>query len=98
AKQRLSDMQGGGVTDIHGVAKNCETAIEAAAEQAQYLPDKAIVGIAGELVKGMTTSIKVTRQKPATQIQLSELQEIVNKVQAEAFRKARAELAEETGQ
>ena len=98
AHQKLSDMQGGGVTDIHGVARNCEKAIEEAAEQAQFLPEKAIVGIAGELVKGTTTSIKVTRQKPSTQIQMSELQDIVNQVQAEAFREARAELAQETGQ
>ncbi|MEX0594850.1 MAG: cell division FtsA domain-containing protein [Patescibacteria group bacterium] len=98
ARQRLSDMQGGGVTDIHGVAKNCEMAIEEAANQAQYLPDKAIVGIAGELVKGTTSTVKIRREQPATQIQLAELQDIVNKAQAEAFRAARAELAVETGQ
>lgn len=98
AHQRLSDMQGGGVTDIHGVAKNCEAAIEQAAEQAQYLPGQAIVGIAGELVKGATTSVKVTRPRPQTQIELSELQDIVNQVQVEAFRQARKELAAETGQ
>ena len=60
-KQRLSDMQGGGVTDIHGVAINCEKAIEQAANQANFLPDKVIVGIAGELVKGTTSSVKITR-------------------------------------
>jgi len=98
ARQKLSDMQGGGVTDIHGVAKNCEKAIEEAAEQAQFLPGQAIVGIAGELVKGTTASVKVTRPQPSTQIQLSELQDIVNQVQAEAFRQARKELAAETGQ
>lgn len=97
ARQRLSDMQGGGITDIHGVAQNCEKAIEQAATQAQFLPDKAIVGIAGELVKGATTTVKVTRQKPQTQIQVSELQDIVNQVQAQAFGQARTELAEETG-
>jgi len=97
-RQKLSDMHGGGITDIHGVAINCEKAIEQAATQAQFLPDKAIVGIAGELVKGATTTVKVTRQKPQTQIQLSELQDIVNDVQSQAFAQARAELAEETGQ
>ncbi len=98
ARQRLSDMQGGGVTDIHGVAKNCEMAIEEAANQAQHLPTQAIIGIAGELVKGTTTTIKIRRENSSEQIQLSELQDIVNKVQAEAFRQARAELALETGQ
>jgi len=98
ARQKLSDMQGGGVTDIHGVAKNCEKAIEQAATQAQFLPERAIVGIAGELVKGISASVKVTRAKPSTQIQMSELQALVNQVQAEAFQKARRELVSETGQ
>ena len=97
AHQKLSDMQGGGVTDIHGVAHNCEKAIEQAATQAQFLPNQAIVGIAGELVKGATTTVKVARQKPQTQIQVTELQDIVNQVQAQAFRTARKELAEATG-
>ena len=97
ARQRLSDMQGGGVTDIHGVAQNCEKAIEQAANKAQHLPTQAIVGIAGELVKGTTATVKIVRENPSTQIQLSELQSIVNRVQAEAFRQARSELAIETG-
>ncbi|MEK7548779.1 MAG: cell division FtsA domain-containing protein [Patescibacteria group bacterium] len=98
ARQRLSDMQGGAVTDIHGVAANCQRAIEEAANLARQLPNQAIVGIAGELVKGTTTTVKSIRKKPASQIALSELQEIVNQVQAEAFRLARAELAAQTGQ
>lgn len=97
-RQRLSDMQGGGVTDIHGVAVNCEKAIEQAAQQAQFLPERVIVGIAGELVKGKTVTVKTIRKKPTTQIALTELQDIVNQVQAESFRQARAELAMETGQ
>jgi len=79
------------------VAANCEKAIEEAAQQAQYLPDKVVVGIAGELVKGKTITVKNIRRKPETQITLNELQDIVNQVQAEAFRQARAELAMETG-
>lgn len=98
AKQKLSDMQGGGVTDIHGVARNCQIAIEQAINLAQRLPEKAIVGIAGELVKGTTTSVKITRKNPHSQIQIQELQEIVDQVQKEAFHKARAELVAETGQ
>lgn len=98
AKQRLSDMQGGGVTDIHAVARNCKLAIEEAANNAQFLPEKVIIGIAGELVKGASTSVKITRKNPTTQIKIQELQEIVDQVQKEAFRKARAELVAETGQ
>lgn len=97
ARQKLTDMHGGGVTDIHGVAKNCELAISQAAEQAKMLPDQVIVGIAGELVQGNTTTVTRTRTKPNTPIDLSELQEIVSSVQQQAFKKSREVLAEETG-
>ncbi len=70
-RQRLADMQGGTVTDIHGVIKNCEVALEAAAEQAGYLPEQVIMGIAGELVKGITTTIKYVRPEPLKKITIA---------------------------
>lgn len=97
-RQRLSDMQGGTVTDIHGVIKNCEAALEQAAEQAGYLPDQVIMGIAGELVKGMTTTIKYVRPEPLVKITTEELQEILQKVQRRAHDRARSLLLWETGQ
>lgn len=97
-RQRLADMQGGTVTDIHGVIGNCESALEVAAEQAGFLPDQVIMGIAGELVKGMTTTIKYVRPEPLKKISLSELQDIIQKVQRRAHERARALLAWETGQ
>src|SRR3990172_9728124 len=51
-RQRLQDMHGGGVTDIHGVISNAKLALEEAAEMAGLLPEQVIIGIAGELVKG----------------------------------------------
>ena len=97
-RQRLADMQGGTVTDIHGVIGNCETALEQAAEQAGFLPDQVIMGIAGELVKGMTTTIKYVRPEPLRKISSEELQDIIAKVQRRAHDRARALLAWETGQ
>ncbi|MBI4032097.1 rod shape-determining protein [Candidatus Berkelbacteria bacterium] len=96
-RQRLADMQGGTVTDIHGVIGNCEAALEQAAEQAGYLPEQVIIGIAGELVKGTTTTIKYVRPEPTTKITHEELQEILQKVQRRAHDRARALLAWETG-
>ncbi|MBI2589704.1 pilus assembly protein PilM [Candidatus Berkelbacteria bacterium] len=97
-RQRLADMQGGTVTDIHGVIENCEAALERAAEQANYLPDQTIVGIAGELVKGTTTTIKYVRPEPLAKITGEELQEILGRVQNRAHDRAKALLAWETGQ
>ncbi len=96
-RQKLSDMQGGAVTDIHGVVQNCRAALERAASQAQILPTQVIMGIAGELVKGSTTTIKYTRPNPKTGITLEELKDIISKIQRRAFERARQILSWETG-
>ena len=96
-RQRLSDMQGGAVTDINGVVQNCQKSLERAAEQAGIMPTQVIMGIAGELVKGNTTTIKYTRPNPKTSITLEELKDIISKVQRRAFDRARQILSWETG-
>jgi len=95
--QKLTDMQGGTVTDIHGVIKNCEKSLEMAADQAGILPDQVIIGIAGELVKGMTTSISYSRPNPRSKITINELKDIIARVQRRAFDRARSILAWESG-
>lgn len=97
-RQKLSDMQGGTVTDIHGVIRNCEAAIERAGEMAGIIPQQAIIGIAGELVKGTTTDIRYIRPNPKAKIDLPELKDIVARVQRRAFDRARTLLAWESGQ
>lgn len=96
-RQKLSDMQGGVVTDIAGVIGNCEKSLELAVQQAKVLPKQVVIGIAGELVKGTTTTVHYERPKPKTQIDLTELKEIITKIQRQAFDKARRALAWETG-
>lgn len=97
-RQKLADMQGGTVTDIQGVIRNCEAAISRAAEQAGVLPEQVVIGIAGELVKGATTTVRYTRDNPKLKIELTELKEIIGRVQKRAFDRAREILAWETGQ
>lgn len=96
-RQRLSDMQGGAVTDIHGVVRNCQKALERAAEAAKIMPKQVIMGIAGELVKGNTTTIKYTRPDSKKGITLEELKEIISRIQRRSFDRARQILAWETG-
>lgn len=97
ARQRLGDMQSGAVTDIAAVINNCQDAIKSAEKMAGVSANKLIMGIAGELVKGATTTINYTRREPDTKIDLSELKNIVHKVQWKAFDEVRSELAYETG-
>lgn len=96
-RQRLTDMQGGTVTDIHGVIKNCQVALERAAQEAGILPEQVIMGIAGELVKGITTTVKYHRSNPKEKITVEELKDIIARVQKRAFDRARSILAWESG-
>lgn len=96
-RQRLSDMQGGKVTDISGVIGNCEKAINQAVEESGVAPRQCIIGIAGELVKGTTTTVHYRRDSSDKKIDLKELKEVVDQVQRKTFDKARSALAWETG-
>lgn len=96
-RQRLSDMQGGKVTDISGVIANCEKALDQASEEAGVAPRQCIIGIAGELVKGTTTTVHYRRENSNSKIDLKELKDVVDQVQKKTFEKARSTLAWETG-
>lgn len=97
-RQGLKDMQSGAVSDISGVIENCRQAIEMAKTMANVKKvEKAIVGIAGELVKGTTTTVHYERIRPEIRIDLPELKNIIQKVQWKAFDRIRQQLAWETG-
>lgn len=97
AREGLTHISAGMVTDIHGVIKNCERSLEMAAEMAGKLPEQVIIGIAGELVKGTTTTIRYTRPNPRAKITMQELQAIIAKVQKRAFDRIRSIMAWESG-
>ena len=96
-QQRLSDMHNGGIADIAGVVENCEKALNQAEKQAQVDARGVVIGIAGELVKGTTTTITYKRPNPEATLELPELEAIMDKVQNRAFDRARAQLAWESG-
>lgn len=96
-RQKLTDMAGGAVTDIAGVVDNCDAALRKAEEQAGVVAKDAILGIAGELVKGGTSSISYRRSKPDVRIDMSELQDIISRIQKQALSNVKKQLRWETG-
>lgn len=96
-RQKLGDMQSGAVMDIAGVIENCERAIKESSKEAGGAPQEVIMGIAGELVKGITTRITFTRPEPHIKIDMSELKNIIHKVEWRAYEEARALISYETG-
>jgi len=97
ARQSLSDMHSGAIADISGVVQNCEDALSKAEEQAGLQAKKAVIGIAGELVKGVTNTIRYRRPQPDRPLDVAEMEFIIEKVQERAQTKAQHQIALETG-
>jgi cell division protein FtsA len=96
-RQGLSHMQSGTVTDINAVVDNCQVALQEAEEMAGFRPTSCVIGIAGELVKGFTTTNTQERKRPDVVITDAELQKLINGVQREAMREAERAITWETG-
>ncbi len=96
-RQGLSHMQSGTVADIAAVVDNCSVALQEAEEMAGFRPTQVVIGIAGELVKGFTTTHNQERKKPDAEITEGELQRLIDGVQREALREAERAITWETG-
>lgn len=97
AHQALGDMHQGAIADIAGVVQNCEKALAEAEEQAGLQAKKTVIGIAGELVKGVTNTIRYRRAQPDKPLDETEMELIIEKVQDRAATKAQKQIALETG-
>jgi cell division protein FtsA len=97
AHQELSDMQSGAISDIAGVVENCDRALQEAEAQAGVSVRSAVIGIAGELVKGTTLNVKCTRKDANKPLDVAEVERIIGLVQERALTKAKQQLAWELG-
>ncbi|MBC7512433.1 ethanolamine ammonia-lyase reactivating factor EutA [Candidatus Saccharibacteria bacterium] len=95
--QDISDMHSGAIADIAGVVQNCEQALSVAEEQAGIQAKRVVIGIAGELVKGVTNTIRYRRPQPDRPLDVAEMEFIIEKVQERAQGKAQKQIALETG-
>ncbi len=95
--QKLSDMQAGAISDIASVVQNCDKALSAAETQAGVSARTAIIGIAGELVKGTTTTVRVARKDATKQLDIDEMERIIKLVQERAEARAKQQVAVELG-
>jgi len=95
--QQISDMYSGAIADISGVVRNCEDALSEAEAQAGLQAKRVVIGIAGELVKGVTNTIRYRRPQPDRPLDAAEMEFIIEKVQERAQVKAQKQIALETG-
>ena len=97
AHQSDGNMHAGAVADIPAVVGVCEQALNEAESQAGERAELTVVGIAGELIKGNTTTVNYTRKDPNKPILESEMREIITKVQQKSGEVAKKTVALETG-
>ncbi|MBR0468061.1 pilus assembly protein PilM [Candidatus Saccharibacteria bacterium] len=97
AKQAEGNMHAGAVADIQAVVSVCEEALVKVEKQAGERASLTVVGIAGELIKGNTTTVRYTRKNPNKPISDAEMNNIIKKVQEKSGEVARKTVALETG-
>jgi cell division protein FtsA len=97
-QQSYSHMSDGIVTDISGVIANCNEALIAAEKSAGgIVAPSAIIGIAGELVKGSSITINKQRKEPTKPVTPEELESLITGAQQKLLKSARDRIASETG-
>ncbi len=96
-RQGLTHMQSGTVSDIDAVVTNCRAAMDEAREMAGRRPAAAVIGIAGELVKGATSTLTTRREDPRAPLGEPELERIVTRAQEHALREAEERIRWESG-
>lgn len=96
-QQQMGDMHSGAIADIAGVVQNCEAALTEAEDQAGLQAKQVVIGMAGELVKGVTNTIRYRRPQPDKTLDVAEMEFIIDKVQERAQGRAQKQIALETG-
>ncbi|HVB78151.1 MAG TPA: cell division FtsA domain-containing protein [Candidatus Nitrosotalea sp.] len=95
--QHPNAMSGGAVADIDAVIDSANRALEAAEDMAGTVPGQAVVGIAGELVKGFSSSVQAARERPDSKVDRNEMRNLLRLVEKRALREAQHLLELERG-
>lgn len=110
SRQHGSAMKGAMVINIEHVVNACDKAIGEALNHADEImskelgveyvtpaPEKALLGIAGELVKGVTIIADYSREEPDVKIEQKEIDEVITSIKEYSFNQAINDISEETG-
>lgn len=96
-RQSLSDMQSGAVADIQGVIDNCDRALTEAEDMCGAIPGQVVMGIAGEQVRGFSTTMTMPRPQPQARITQADMATALQAVQRRALKEAVRQMSHELG-
>src|SRR3989475_9807678 len=71
--QAPAAMSGGAIADLESVILACNRALEAAEDMARTVPGQVVVGIAGELIKGFSSTIAYPRENSKSRVRSGEM-------------------------
>lgn len=104
APQRQNAMMGALIINLENVIDVVDQSIGTAVQMAKQItkdsvaiPKKVILGIAGELVKGVPIVVNVERDNPSRPINQREVDNIISQIKAQTFDEAKEEIAADTG-
>ncbi len=86
--QAPAAMSGGAIADLESVIQSCNRALEAAEDMAKTVPGQVVVGIAGELIKGFSSTIAYPRENSKSKVRSGEISTMLQMVQRRALREA----------
>jgi len=86
--QKPAAMSGGAIADLESVIQSCNRALEAAEDMAKTVPGQVVVGIAGELIKGFSSTIAYPREDSKGRVRGGEVSAMLQMVQRRALREA----------
>jgi len=97
-RQQTDAMKGAMIINLQNVIENCDLAVgDAVKDLKEELPRKVIMGIAGELVKGVAIMAHYDREESDEKIDEEEIEEVFDRVRLRAFSNVKSEIAEDTG-
>ncbi len=96
ARQASTNMYAGAIADIPAVVGVCEKALSQAEKMSGTTSKLTVVGIAGELIKGNTSTVRYRRKSGNKPLSEQEMALIIKRVQERAGEQARQAIADET--
>ncbi len=96
-KQSPKSITGGTISDIGEIIKTCKKIARESEKIGKSKISKAVIGIAGESIRGSIEKICFERENAEKDISLPEIENIIQKIQWKAFDKLRKDFLDDAG-
>jgi cell division protein FtsA len=93
--QERGNVEGGSIVDLSRTVEKVQAAVRLAENKAKIHPKNLVLGVSGELIKGITMHLEYKREHPNKRITAQELKTILYELQWHAFEEIRQKISDE---